>query len=151
MGRLVFAVSLKVGRAESLRPAGRPLGSPGPGLAAGDAPTGAEPATFDLGAAPYGWHGTGQITLRSIAERASHPRRVTAGRLDCRPRSLECTHLGQRDLRARPGVNRRLLDRESRGLQKDFFARSTASWLPRRFASAKAFEYTIKLEMRTGG
>jgi hypothetical protein len=108
MGRLVFAVSLKVGRAESLRPAGRPLGSPGPGLAAGDAPTGAEPATFDLGAAPYGWHGTGQITLRSVAgaaiglggtrrsrlERASHPRRVTAGRLDCRPRSLECTHLG---------------------------------------------------------
>jgi hypothetical protein len=50
--RLVFAVPLKVRRAESLRSAGRQLGSLGPGLAAGDAPSGAKPTTFDLGSGP---------------------------------------------------------------------------------------------------
>jgi len=70
VGRLVFAVPLEVRRAEPLRPAGRPLGSLGPRPAAGDAPTGAEPATFDLESEPYGWHGTGWITLRSIAATA---------------------------------------------------------------------------------
>ena len=67
MGRLVFAVPSKVRRAESLRPAGRQPGSLGPWLAAGNAPTGAKPTTFDLSSGPYGWHGTGRITLRSIA------------------------------------------------------------------------------------
>jgi len=49
MGRLVFAVPPKMRWAESLRPAGRPLGPLGPWFAAGDAPTGAEPTPFDLG------------------------------------------------------------------------------------------------------
>ena len=67
MGRLVFAVPLKMRRAEALRPARRSPRSLSPRLAAGDAPTGAQPATFDLGSGPYGWHGTGRITSRSIA------------------------------------------------------------------------------------
>jgi len=49
MGRLVLAVPPEVCWAESLRPARRSPRPLGPRLAAGDAPTGAEPTTFDLG------------------------------------------------------------------------------------------------------
>src|SRR5216683_3001427 len=84
VGRLVFAVPLKMRRAEPLRPAGRSPRSLGPRLAADGAPPGAEPATFDLGSGPYGWHGTGRITIRSIAGAAGrasasgHQRRALA-------------------------------------------------------------------------
>src|SRR5207302_7296277 len=46
--RLILAVPSEVRRAESFRSVGRPLGSLGPWLAAGDAPTRAKPATFEL-------------------------------------------------------------------------------------------------------
>src|SRR5713226_2652025 len=71
-------------RAEALRPARRSPRSLTPRLAAGDAPTGAQPATFDLGSGPYGWHGTGRITTRSIAgaaRRASAKRSVPRARI----------------------------------------------------------------------
>jgi hypothetical protein len=73
VGRLVFAVPLEVRRAKPLRAAGRSTGLLRPRLAAGNAPTGAEPATFDLGSGPYGWHGTGRSTLRSIASTVRRP------------------------------------------------------------------------------
>src|ERR1700687_1954467 len=67
MGRLVSAVPPKVRRAEPLRAAGGSPRSLGPRLAAGDAPAGAKPTTFDLRSGPYLCHGDGLGTSLDIA------------------------------------------------------------------------------------